>query len=253
MVIYMNELNKISIIDIADVIYVHSEKGRKYTAKNRSCYGISFCQSGKIMYKQNGFEYLSTKDSVVILPQGASYSLTGTETGNFPVINFTVANLNLSKKIDVLRIGNTSNYIKKIEKLRNITLSGNRLASIHLLYEILIDLYSENENMSKHIKNAVQYINQNYSDCTLSNIKLSEYLGISEIYLRKLFETHLATTPKQYIINIRIQNAKRLIAETNYKISDIAEMCGFTNAYHFSRTFKLCCGYTPLKYRNSYL
>ena len=56
-------------------------------------------------------------------------------------------------------------------------------------------------------------------------------------------------SPKQFILELRIQRAKQLLGEVRLKISAIADACGFGDAYHFSQIFKKRTGYTPTEYR----
>jgi len=55
-------------------------------------------------------------------------------------------------------------------------------------------------------------------------------------------------TPRQFIIEIRINKAKQLLTDGTLKISAVAEKCGFTNQYHFTRVFKSRVGLTPSEY-----
>ena len=95
---------------------------------------------------------------------------------------------------------------------------------------------------------AIKYIEKNYQNPTLTNKTLAKECKISEVYLRKLFAAQLQTTPKQFILEIRMQKAKQLLTEGGVKISTIAEHCGVSNPYHFCRLFKQKTGMTPTEY-----
>ena len=77
---------------------------------------------------------------------------------------------------------------------------------------------------------------------------LAKKLGISEVYLRKLFSVHYGTSPRQFIIDMRIQKAKSLLTNGTHTITSISEECGFSSLYHFCRTFKDKTGMTPTEY-----
>ena len=55
-------------------------------------------------------------------------------------------------------------------------------------------------------------------------------------------------SPKQYIIDTRMNMAKQMLSEGSFKINAISEKCGFTNPYHFCRLFKEKTGLTPTEY-----
>jgi len=99
------------------------------------------------------------------------------------------------------------------------------------------------------IKKVVEYIKMNYQkECTLE--ELSEIAGISRYYLIRIFKDYMGRTPYDYLLDIRIENAKMLLAKGNISITDICHECGFNNMSHFIRTFKKKIGITPSIYKN---
>ena len=84
------DLKEVVITSIANVTTVYSPKGRAVEMRDRLCYGLSLCIDGQITYVQDGKEYVSDRDHVVILPQGQNYSVRGDKTGRFPVIEHTL-------------------------------------------------------------------------------------------------------------------------------------------------------------------
>lgn len=57
------------------------------------------------------------------------------------------------------------------------------------------------------------------------------------------------TTLRQYLINFRIDAAKRYLRETDYQISKVSKLCGYNNFCNFSTDFKRKTGLTPSLYR----
>jgi len=99
------------------------------------------------------------------------------------------------------------------------------------------------------IKKVVEYINENYQkECTLE--ELSKIAGISRFYLIRIFKDCMGKSPYDYLLDIRIENAKLLLARGNISITDICHECGFNNMSHFIRTFKKKTGITPSRYKN---
>ena len=94
----------------------------------------------------------------------------------------------------------------------------------------------------------IKYIAENIQSPELSNTCLARQLGISEVYLRKLFSVHYKITPKQYVLDIRIRKAKQMLRDTPLTVAAIAEACGFASVYHFCREFKQRTGLTPTQY-----
>ena len=78
---------------------------------------------------------------------------------------------------------------------------------------------------------------------------LAERLGVSLATLRRRFRTALDMSPTQYLIRLRINEAKRLLAETMSPVKEIATRCGYASAISFHRAFRQATGNTPRTYR----
>lgn len=72
--------------------------------------------------------------------------------------------------------------------------------------------------------------------------------SISRSSLQSLFKTHLKDSPKNYLINIKLQKSKELIRENRYTISEIAFTLGFSSIHYFSRLFKQHFNIPPSEY-----
>ncbi len=74
--------------------------------------------------------------------------------------------------------------------------------------------------------------------------------SISKSHLSKLFKKECSMTIKEYVTLLRIENAKKLLKETSYSVSDIQEFVGYKSRVHFFNTFKKKTGISPLKFRS---
>lgn len=77
----------------------------------------------------------------------------------------------------------------------------------------------------------------------------ADKLGISDSYFRKIYKHQFSVSFKEDHINSRINKAKALLAETNLNVVEIAAKCGFNNASHFMRIFKIKEGKTAVQFR----
>ena len=237
----------ITVTELLRAVTINSPKGRRDQMTDRACYGISFCISGQITYIQNGQRFVSDESHAVILPQGASYRIVGDRSGLFPVINFTCAE-HLCDTITLLPLRSTEPFLGLYEQIRRLFLSSaSRAKQMSLFYEILHLLAAE--ETCPTLLPALRLIESGLSDAELSNERLAEACKISEIYLRKLFAKHLRTSPRQYILELRLRKACTLLAEGALKISSISSDCGFASPYHFCRIFRQHIGVTPTEYR----
>lgn len=94
-----------------------------------------------------------------------------------------------------------------------------------------------------NIKDIVEFLHVNF----LNNISLEDISKISpysKYYLIKTFKKHLGITPHQYIMVLRVEYAKKLIAK-KMPLIEVALESGFSDQSHFIRIFKRNFGYTP--------
>ncbi len=103
-------------------------------------------------------------------------------------------------------------------------------------------------NAENYVAFAVNYIKSNcHRELTVSEI--TDILGVSQPYLFKIFKETLGKSPKEFITDIRIKEAKRLLSETNLLIGEVANSVGYSDALAFSKSFSGKTGVSPTKYR----
>lgn len=243
----MNMFHQLTITDICAIFTVSSPKGRITQIQNRNSYGLSFCSEGKITYTHNGKQTVSDPNHAIILPKGQTYSLYGNKTGIFPVINFLCRDF-LCDEVLSLPIQYADVYLKDFEKMKALSLFEENRAKIMSIFYDMLHRLSLESSLHNILVPAIRYLEQNCFDPKLTNAELAEKCNISEVYFRKSFADIYKVSPKQYILDIRLNKAKQLLAENRLKIAAIAELCGFSNPYHFCRIFKAKTGFTPSEY-----
>ena len=77
---------------------------------------------------------------------------------------------------------------------------------------------------------------------------LARELHISEVYLRRLFMKENGVSPKQYLLQKRIQKAVSLLRTDYFSIADVAEQSGFNDPKYFSVVFKKMMDTSPSEY-----
>ena len=240
------------VTGIKDAVTVSAFTGKRITISNRPSNGLSFCKSGKITYTHNGKEFISVKGYAVFLPAGATYELYNNSGGDFPLINFYSLNNNEFNEIKVIKLGDEANALNNFKKLQNLLIFKDRnYAAMSLFYEMLDEIFAYSGN-NRRLNSVIKYISENISNPELNNQVLASAAEISESYLRRSFKTEFKTTPKQYIIDLRIKKSKQLLNENRKTVTDISYECEFSSVYHFCRAFKECVGITPSDYRKKH-
>lgn len=123
---------------------------------------------------------------------------------------------------------------------------------IDMMTELLIDI--SNENFGKTTKSTmeriVQYIQANYNQ-ELRLDMLADIFGYNSAYLGKIFHQYTGENFNNYLDDIRITEAKRLLAMDEYKVYEVAEMVGFSNINYFHNKFKKNVGISPLSFKKN--
>lgn len=97
------------------------------------------------------------------------------------------------------------------------------------------------------IESICTYINKHYAS-NISLDELAQYTNYSKYYICKLFRKKVGINITDYIADVRISQAKKLLLTGNVKIGDIGEKVGFNNPSYFHKIFKKAVGVTPKEY-----
>ncbi len=98
------------------------------------------------------------------------------------------------------------------------------------------------------VKESLEYIDKHYQE-QMSVSDISRALGTSTSYLSRIFKESTGETIIRTINNKRIERAKAYLAETDYKVYEVADILGFENVTYFSRFFKKHTGMSPKEYK----
>ncbi|NQZ42905.1 MAG: helix-turn-helix transcriptional regulator [Flavobacteriaceae bacterium] len=148
--------------------------------------------------------------------------------------------------------------IMKVSKLEGIDYF---LELFSLLYDLSI---TKNQRMlsisqtsrddfdnSDKIKLFYNFIQENYANkITLDQV--SSLLNMSKVSFNRFIKKSTERTFVEYLNEIRVENASRMLAEEEYGVSEIAYKCGFYNIANFNRIFKKIKGCTPSQYRKEF-
>jgi AraC-like DNA-binding protein len=94
------------------------------------------------------------------------------------------------------------------------------------------------------------YLAKHYSEPEISIVTMGGSLGLSQKKIAKVMNDEFKMSFKQYLISIRIHEAKRLLLETDRLVIDIALEVGFNSISHFNRVFKTSTQVSPVEFRN---
>ena len=157
----------------------------------------------------------------------------------------------------------TNNDIEAEESLGDIRKLYSNLLDLELdaLGRWLIDTslsFSEklvsarSKSTKSFVFRAKEYIHNNYSDENLALDNICRLLGVSNSYFSTIFKKETGNSFIGYVTDYRMEQASRLLIETNEKSYIIAKSVGYTDPNYFSYVFKRRFGVSPSKYRTEH-
>jgi two-component system response regulator YesN len=104
-------------------------------------------------------------------------------------------------------------------------------------------------NVKSVIKKAQEYIIHNFSKPDISLISIAEHVYLNPAYFSKLYKKETGESYVEFITKIRMDEAKKLLRESNARIADVGNAVGYPNAQYFCTLFKKNSGVSPAEYR----
>ncbi len=104
---------------------------------------------------------------------------------------------------------------------------------------------------SRRVRKIYEYINEHYTD-QITLDELANLIGMTPAALSRFFKLRSGRTISDYIIDIRLGNATRLLVNTTNSVSEICYECGFNNLSNFNRIFKRKKECSPTEFRENF-
>lgn len=138
-------------------------------------------------------------------------------------------------------------------KVHDASASGGNIDvyMLELLERALTLRDRESENQGKRaLKKGLKYIEENFSDESLSLNSVAGAIGVSGNYFSSIFSQEMQMTFIEFVTKKRMEKAKKLLIQTQLHSNEIAGKVGYKDPHYFSFVFKKTVGCTPREYRN---
>lgn len=231
--------------DYFEIIYYSGSEGK--CLLNGEEYPI--CENSIFFLTPEDFHRIETKDikSAYSVNLSFSKSIIDSHIGD---------NFSLSAKV----VSNPSEFIKEIiKKLEFIFKNEDEFTkneSYHLLNVLLIEIIKAGQTAGKSanymhpvVGKAMMYV-LSYPERNFSLADIGELCHISPAYFSDVFHKETGKPFKKWLNQIKIENACRLLENSELSILEISFECGFRSISHFGKIFKNTVGLTPKEYRN---
>lgn len=228
-------------------------------------YILIYCIEGKGYIYVEDKKYLIHEKEAFCIPRGKRHRYYADEENPWSIfwVHFKGANAQhfLLQEREIVQINSrhAENRIITLFDLlfrvldRNYTL-GNFIYISQVLMLILSEIYfrekvDEASRQNRHITSIVRYMYK-HLDKNLTLEELSEEVGLSKSYINATFKKYSDRAPIDFFINLKMQEACKLLKSTNLYIVEIGQKLGYDDQYYFSRIFKKVIGVSPKEYRN---
>ncbi len=134
-------------------------------------------------------------------------------------------------------------------KYDNIELIKNELAKIIETIISLINRFILKSNRTTLIREICNYVIENVEK-EISLSKISEALFLTKNYIGDIFKQETGMTVGEYTTMVKVERAKKIVIEENFKIYEIAQRLGYENTEYFGKLFKRHTGLSPIEYKN---
>lgn len=236
--------------------------------RGRLDYQLLYVASGKAhFYFQGKEEIVSAGNMVLYRPKEEQrYYYYGAEHPEVYWVHFTGNNVKnilrqygIADDIHVIHTNTSLEY----KRLFSLMIQELKLCKddyeellVHYLKELLIMIHrvlinnppGKSSFLITEMDDAVQYFHTNYNQ-TISIENYAAKHNMSVSWFIRNFKEYTNATPAQYILSLRISNARTLLENTSYNVSEISNIVGYENPLYFSRIFKKQCGMSPSEFR----
>ena len=220
----------------------------------RPTHYLAYQVTGRYDHTVNGKVVSVPSDHLLFIRQEDSYTVKCYEKGYSICVAFS-ADTDFSTGVWDMRANPAVyNLFLKLLEVKNLEDESNYYLAFSRLYQILSMLSKKSTSPSPihspadGVKLAAEYVAEHLSDGEIKTAKLAELCGVSERYFRTLFKRIYNRTPTQYIIELRLNTAAKLLSYGGFTVAEVAQAVGISDVYYFSKLFKKRFSVAPSKF-----
>lgn len=233
------------------------EVHERHCARFECCVILNCAQSFCLLFP-DGRRLFVSENAAVFLPHDVDYTIEADAASNsYYVVSFTLTEQDVPLPFiaHVKDKKGFSNLFKEIENEWEMQKPNYILKCKSLLYAILHRMLMAQsdyvDNTKKDIlHDAVEYMQKHYSIEELKLSKLADICGVSPEYFRRIFKSVYGVSPREYIKQLKMERAGKLLLSGERRIAEVAMLSGYNDLSNFSRKFKQFYGVSPTEYRN---
>lgn len=230
---------------------VHSlHRAGVYEVKRRPYAALSLKLRGDAEFEAEGKRFLVKEKNIVYIPANTDYKVDYLRENDSVVIHLMNCNYEITEGIEVEQKALVESLFLSLLREWDKEHSVNYAKAA--VYGILHELSKSSRRVQNDFFESVTArMKQEYSNADFNVASVCAAHGISRSALQALFWSCAEQSPKQYLGNLRMEKALRLLTEGTLSVGEVALQCGFSDAKYFARAFKRKYGFSPseMKYR----
>jgi AraC-like DNA-binding protein len=238
-------------IKIESAFSLSWEKKTAY-ARPRNYDALSFRIKGNADYQHGKQKYHVNKNDILFIPAHYDYTLTANTKETVLVIHFFIENSEFDK-LEIFSPSNPDVFERLFTELSTICTQkpiGYKARMLSLFYKIAEQIAIQDYNKRlllapPKLQSALAYFHENFTTPETNVESCAKHINTSTVYLRKIFNSNLNTSPLKYLNNLRMNYAIELLKTGYYSIEEIANLSGFYDPKYFSTLYKQKMGVLP--------
>lgn len=216
----------------------------------RSHYIVHYCLSGKgVLYDKFGEHKIGAGELFIIRPdEVTTYTADEDEPWKYVWLGFKGERASVFSTDRSVYSCKSDLFVRLLELAETSEPSSDIYTSI--IYELIYRLFSESEHSTDTLSKIRKYVRYNYM-LKITAESVAAAFGYERTYLYRIFKKRYDVSIKEYIINVRMENA-RIFLEKGLTVAETAAITGYNDEFNFSRAYKKHYGIPPSKSRIIY-
>lgn len=237
---------------VVDVLHIHSSSFR-HESTNRHFCALSFRMETDAVIHCRGKDIHMQPHSISFFPADMDYCREASKD-HMVVVHFDLIN-DTPSEMETFVTAHPQEMQAQFLALYDMWMKNrpNRQYLVTgMLYQLFAEIYMErlDHTTGRHplLMKATRYMSRHFAESGLTIPAVAAHVGISESYLRRLFQQELLVSPKQYLLRQRVQQAVSLLGCGYYSVREVAHLVGFADEKYFSVVFRKAIGCPPSRY-----
>ncbi|MDD4112426.1 MAG: AraC family transcriptional regulator [Herbinix sp.] len=220
---------------------------------------LTYVIRGKAEYTINGKKHMVSAGNLLCIPYGSQRSAVSCpdelmECYSFNGRFYTTKGEDVTLPLPLISdIGLHKDILSLYYNLNSVWMlrDPGYILSARGIYMMILQRYfqiivykNDTSIIDARIKKVLHQISNNYSE-PLTVQKMAKMINLNEMYFGNLFKKETGMSFNKFLMSIRVNRAEEMLNSGEYKIHEIADDCGFYDAFYFSKTFKKFRGITP--------